>query len=1286
MNFRVFFRTGTALLFLLLLNNIVPAQENIALKADDILTSHVSSWEDLYAINNGIDPVNSGDKTGGAYGNWTGTDNLWNWVEYDWDSLYIISRSDIYWWADGQGIVIPYETYQEYWDFLNNKWMLLPDAKGNGIERDQYNITTFTPVLTNKIRVHMISTIATGILEWKVWGEQGEQVPMGTSTDIDQPLAKNSVTNVIVTAKDHAGIPVEGYVFKLDIEIKDALSATAEVYTIDGIAYTAGVSGFELAPTSASGEVQFSITLPAGIDHRDGITVRILFNNGITGAGDPLSYYEPGLVPPVLTPDQSDNTVDQEIVITFPDDPDWRASVSALYAGGNLLTPDTDYEITTGAIHLKPSGGNPALTVSGIKDIRIEATGYEDNHIGQEILPGAVDPETTSVRTLAGLYQPTRTHIEIRAMDRFFNPVQGYQFQYDITVINNNALTAEVYEVNNVDITESLENQSTLITGLEGTTRIPVYIPRPVDRDDGIEITLKLEDGTPVEPSIAYINDGTDKEIVLQNAVRTNAGFSWDRTAQSDDFIVYWGEKITGEPTDAVNGDLAFDPQNILGILEDLLVYFVDTIHFITNPDTLNMGRYKHEVVMNETWNSGFTGWAFGGWADEKIGGMWIHPRATNGPATLAHEFTHMNQCMVFLQYPGYGLNMPYAGFFWESHANFMMKNYTDTYTGVQPERYIFTSMMQYSTTRRHYQNLYFLDYLVDKYGMETVNDIWRKGDPESSHPLTSLRDSVLRYTQDDLNDEFGYHAMKNVTWDYSGGEKIRAAIRSVDPIYVQRMYTVPDSVFDEPGTFVVPEYLAPGDYGYNIIPLYPDAGSSEVTIHFTGLENQPAGGAGWRYGFVGVDHSGTPRYSTLFSDSEGTATFTLSPSDSTIYFVVTGAPQRHHNYPWEPGYPKVYRYPYLFQIEGALPEGHKPGYNSLKETHPGAPHPNGGGWVASTAGVAPTAYVGPNAQVLGTARVLHNARIEDYAIVKDNSVVSENAIVRDHAIVGGGSIVSHDAIVEKSARVFSDSRIRDKAVVTGSALLYGTTLTGSAVAKDLARLYYVSHSGTTIIGGDAEEHDGYSAGTHLQMSRSSGNDGLINHPANLDVNPAWEVYIYPKGEKPAPPANLAPVETTDHSVTLSWDQAPDYREVESYYLFREGELLEIISGTAATVSNLSPQTTYSFAVKAVDRSGNVSAYSEIIDVTTLVSGVDLPEDPLFKVYPNPVNRYLYLESSLEEETRYVITDLPGRVVLSGRFTRRMEIRKEDIGEPGIYFVTLEGYGGKSTIRIALSD
>lgn len=1271
------------------------ALDNIALTADTVLTSHVSTWEDLFAINNGIDPEDSGDKRGGAYGNWTGNDNRWQWVEYNWDQLYMISRSDVYWWADGLGIVIPYDTYQEYWDFLKGEWVTLPDAQGNGTEADQYNITTFSPVLTNRIRVHMISTIATGILEWRVWGELGEQVPVGTSIEIDRALSKNDTSEVIIVAKDDAFNPVPGYIFILDIEVKNDIPDIAEVYSVAGIEYNESYGGYQLPPTNQSGEASFKIGIPAGIDYRDGLSVQVLFSDSLTKIGDAFTIYEPGLVPPTISPDGSENTVDHLIEITFADDQDWRDAISRIYAGDSLLVPVTDYEIQPGRIILKPESGNPALSTAGSRNILIEALGYEDNSLIQEILPGEVDASASTAVTRAKLYKNTRTDIEITAKDRFSNIVQNYAFTYDINITNDDATTTEVYRVGGEDVSADLGGLLTLPTDSAGMVRIALVIPGEVDLNDGIEITINTGDGSPIDPPVAYVFDGTEKQVLVQSAVRNNPGFSWERTAQSDNFVIFWGDEINGDPGDReLNPNLWFTVRDILGWLEDIRYRYRDSLGFL-DPGG-NDARYKHEIVMNETWSNGqFTGWAFGGGVEDDlgvmtIGAMWIHPNTTRDDGVLAHEFTHSCQYMVMVDKPEYGLNTPYAGFFWESHANFMAYTYRETRSGI-PERFIYTAMMQYSTTRRHYQNLPFLDYLYDTYGMETINQIWHNADRDKSHPLTSLRDSVLRYTQDDLHDDFVRHAMRNVTWDYElAGDWWRDAVQFIPEYRLGRLNTILDSLKGEPGKFIIPEYLAPADYGYNIIPLYPDDGATEIQVGFEGLQNDPAGGAGSRYGFVALDSYGKPRYSEPYTELDNQASFTLQPGDSAVFMIVTGAPKQHHNYAWEVGYPKSYRYPYVVQFTGAVPAGYKPGYNSRKDEYPGAPHPNGGGWVASTAQVAGSVYVGPNAQVLGNAVISQNARIEGYAIITDNARVGSNAVVKDHALVCGNSNITGNAVVEKTARLYN-VRVNHDAVVTGSALLWNFTLNDNAIAKDLAILWDGTLSGTAIVGGNAEEYRGCSSGTYMDIKRLGSNcDGRVYHRYNEEVNPAWPEYTYPMGTNPARPMNIRASNISSNSVDLQWDAAEDDAGILGYVVMRKRftlvEGLGIAADNAFHVTGLDGGTYYSFFVQAIDLSGNVSQYSDTVQIETWETGLDETFNHPVKVYPNPASNHINIELPHAWEARFIISNLLGKIVYRGSFRGKTSIFTSEIGGSGIYILRITDARQEYTEKIVIND
>jgi hypothetical protein len=131
-------------------------------------TSFISSWEDLNGINNGIDPKNSRDKTGGAYGNWNNSSKT-QWVQYTWDHPVVIDQSSVYWWTDGGGIQMPEAYTLQYLDNDGTTWKDVEVISGLKVEPDKYNTTAFKPVETKALRMTITrGNQWTGILEWKV--------------------------------------------------------------------------------------------------------------------------------------------------------------------------------------------------------------------------------------------------------------------------------------------------------------------------------------------------------------------------------------------------------------------------------------------------------------------------------------------------------------------------------------------------------------------------------------------------------------------------------------------------------------------------------------------------------------------------------------------------------------------------------------------------------------------------------------------------------------------------------------------------------------------------------------------------------------------------------------------------------------------------------------------------------------------------------------------------------------------------------------------------------------
>ncbi|WP_128379681.1 chitinase [Streptomyces cavernae] len=90
-----------------------------------------------------------------------------------------------------------------------------------------------------------------------------------------------------------------------------------------------------------------------------------------------------------------------------------------------------------------------------------------------------------------------------------------------------------------------------------------------------------------------------------------------------------------------------------------------------------------------------------------------------------------------------------------------------------------------------------------------------------------------------------------------------------------------------------------------------------------------------------------------------------------------------------------------------------------------------------------------------------------------------------------------------------------------------------------------------------------------------------------------------PEPTIPAAPAGLAVSTTTSSSVSLSWNTVPG---ATGYNVYRAGTKVQSATGTSATVTGLSPSTSYSFQITATNTAGE-SAKSTAVTATTAQSG-----------------------------------------------------------------------------------
>ena len=91
--------------------------------------------------------------------------------------------------------------------------------------------------------------------------------------------------------------------------------------------------------------------------------------------------------------------------------------------------------------------------------------------------------------------------------------------------------------------------------------------------------------------------------------------------------------------------------------------------------------------------------------------------------------------------------------------------------------------------------------------------------------------------------------------------------------------------------------------------------------------------------------------------------------------------------------------------------------------------------------------------------------------------------------------------------------------------------------------------------------------------------------------------------QPPTAPSSLSSPGKTGTSVSLSWSPSTDNVAVTGYVIFSGTTQVGTSASTSGTVSGLTPNTTYSFTVKAQDAAGNLSTDSNAVSVTTSAAG-----------------------------------------------------------------------------------
>ncbi|GGD50490.1 hypothetical protein GCM10011514_13410 [Emticicia aquatilis] len=90
--------------------------------------------------------------------------------------------------------------------------------------------------------------------------------------------------------------------------------------------------------------------------------------------------------------------------------------------------------------------------------------------------------------------------------------------------------------------------------------------------------------------------------------------------------------------------------------------------------------------------------------------------------------------------------------------------------------------------------------------------------------------------------------------------------------------------------------------------------------------------------------------------------------------------------------------------------------------------------------------------------------------------------------------------------------------------------------------------------------------------------------------------------QAPSAPSSLTESLLSQNCVTLTWNASTDNMEVEKYNIYQDGALIGSVDAPTTTfrVMGLNQLNYYTFVVKAVDYSGNVSNQSNLLEIVTL--------------------------------------------------------------------------------------
>ena len=395
------------------------------------------------------------------------------------------------------------------------------------------------------------------------------------------------------------------------------------------------------------------------------------------------------------------------------------------------------------------------------------------------------------------------------------------------------------------------------------------------------------------------------------------------RSKESEHFIVFWASGYGDDPS--TSSTYSFDVDALLEEAEILFDYYADSLGFIIPGESPSTDTYK--IIIMAYYQSDWL--ATGSGYDNVIGALWCNHSALSYPTTIAHEIGHSFQYLVSCDLGtdhgwrwGYEGNGNGSNGWWESCAQWQAYQvypsykFSDSYAGSA----IYYSYLNLLHEDWRYANYFIQDYWQQLHGQKCIGTMWRE--------TTAYEDPVETYqrmyevSQEEFNDEIFDYAQRSASWDIDG-------LRDLGASYVGIHTNSMTQSEDDEYTWTVDSALCPQNYGMNIIRLNNASPGTTISAQFKGLAGSDGyrsvnvDKAGWRYGFCSYGTDGTRDYGQMYSDSEGTATYTVPQECQYTWFVVTGAPTEHWQHVWDDDVTNDEQWPYQVTFDGTNKYGY---------------------------------------------------------------------------------------------------------------------------------------------------------------------------------------------------------------------------------------------------------------------------------------------------------------------------------------------------------------------------